>query len=138
MIIYLDENLPRHLATGFQLLQAPEGLKTGRTVEVRYIPATFHQGVKDQEWIPLVGAENACVITQDINISRRKHELELYRRHGLGLFFLRGASKKQGMSVWDMVRTLARHWEEISRIVYEEERHFAYQVTLNRKPKHLS
>lgn len=137
MIVYMDENLPRHLAEGFQVLQAPEGLKTGRTLEVRYIPTTFHRGVKDEEWIPLVGEENACVITRDVNISRRKHELELYRQHQLGLFFLRGTSKKQGMSVWEMVRTLARHWEDISRIVYEEDRPFAYEVSLSRQPKRL-
>lgn len=128
MIIDMDENMPPHLAEGFQVLQAPEGLRNNRPIEVRYIPTTFYRSVPDEEWIPLVGKENGCVLTRDININRRKHELELYRKHKLGLFFLRGASKKQGMSVWEMVRTLAKHWEDISRIVYEEERPFAYQV----------
>jgi len=137
MIIYLDENLPRHLAEGFQLLQAPEGLKTGHRLDVRYIPTTFHRGVKDLEWIPLVGAEEGCVITQDVNISRRKHELALYRQHRLGLFFLRGTNKKLGMSVWEMVQTLAKHWSEISQIVYEEERPFAYKITSNRRPEKI-
>jgi hypothetical protein len=137
MIIYMDENLPPHLAEGFQVLQAPEGMRNNRPLEVRYIPTAFYRGVPDEEWIPLVGKENGCVLTRDININRQKHELELYRKHKLGLFFLRGASKKQGMSVWEMVRTLAKHWEDISRIVYEEERPFAYQVTLGRKLKRL-
>ena len=102
MILYFDENIPRHLVEGFRL-----------------------------------GAERACVLTQDIRISRRKHEQELYRRHGLGLFFLRGPSRKQGLTVWDMVQCLAKHWAEISRIVHEEERPFAYEVTLRRLPKRL-
>lgn len=137
MIVYMDENMPPHLAAGFQLLQEPEGLRTGFPLEVRYIPTVFGRSVKDEVWIPKLGEEKACVITQDINLSRRKHELELYRKHNLGAFFLRGPSKKQGLSVWEMVRALAKNWPEISRIVHEEERPFGYVVSLNRKIKKL-
>ncbi len=87
MIIYFDENMPLHLAQGFQILQAAEGLKTGYPLEVRYIPTEFERGVKDEIWIPQLGRENACVITQDVNISRRKQELALYRHHKIGAFF---------------------------------------------------
>ena len=73
MIIYLDENMPRHLAEGFHILQYPEGLKTQKPIEVRYIPTAFGRGAKDEEWIPMAGEEKACVITQDLNINRRKH-----------------------------------------------------------------
>lgn len=44
MKIYFDENLPKHLADGFQVLQQPEGLKTGRQIEIKYIPDTFGRG----------------------------------------------------------------------------------------------
>lgn len=136
MIIYVDENLPQHVAEGFNTLQVPEGLKTGLLMEVKYIPTVFVRGVKDMDWIPNLGP-GACVITQDININRRKHELELYRKHGVGMFFLRGASSKQGLSVWEMVQALAKHWPKISQIVHEEEPPFAYQITLGRAPKRL-
>jgi hypothetical protein len=136
MIIYLDENLPPHLAEGFDVLQQPEGLKIGHPLEVKYLPHIFGQGAKDMDWIPKL-TPGSCVITQDINIHRRKHELELYRKHGVGMFFLKGKSKKQGMSVWGMVQALAKNWPEISRIVHEVETPFAYQVSLGRGVKKL-
>lgn len=137
MIIYMDENMPRHLAEGFQILQLPEGLKTGRKIDVKYLPDEVGHGAKDVIWIPQVGSVKACVITQDINIQRRKHELELYRRHDIGMFFLRGSSKKQGMSIWQMVESLAKNWSGICQIVYEKKGPFAYQITPNRKIKKL-
>lgn len=137
LIIYFDENLPKHLAQGFQLLQFPEGLKTGNEVDVRYIPNDFGRGVKDEDWIPQAGKLKACVITQDLNINRRKHELALYRKHKMGMFFLRGPSKKKGMSVWEMVQVLAKHWPEIVDKVHREQRPFAYQVRLKGKMKEV-
>lgn len=130
MIVFLDENLPRHLAEGFHILQETEGYKTGYSVEVRYIPSQFGNGAKDEDWIPEVGKLEACVITQDININRRKHEMKLYRSHGIGMFFLRGPSKKIGLSVWQMVEALARNWPEISRKACMEKQPFAYEFGL--------
>lgn len=135
MILYLDENMPIHLAEGFQVLQYPEGLKTGKPVEVKYIPKEYGYGSQDLAWIPEVGNEKACVLTQDLNIHRRKHELELYRRNNIGMFFLKGASKKQGLSVWQMVEALAKNWLQIVDIIYREKRPFAYQVSLKGKMK---
>lgn len=133
MIVYLDENMPKHLAKGFQVLQEPEGFKTGYPLEIRYVPEIFEKGVKDEAWIPVLGEEGACIITQDINISRRKHELELYRKHKIGAFFLRGPSKKRGLSIWQMVEALAKNWTAISQIIHEEERPFGYKLSLNRR-----
>lgn len=47
----MDENIPPHLASGFQVLQAPEGLKTGFPIKVRYIPIEFGKGANDDVWI---------------------------------------------------------------------------------------
>ncbi len=126
MIIYFDENMPRHLAHGFNTIQSPEGLKTGHNIIVKFLPEAFNYGANDKEWIPKVGKERSCVITQDINISRRKDELELYQKNGVGMFFLRGPSKKQGLSVWEMVQALSKNWDDIARIASEEKRPFAY------------
>src|SRR5690606_34066594 len=124
MIIYLDENMPRHLAEEFHILKFTEGLKTKQLIEVKYIPDDFGYGAKDVDWIPEAGNEKACVITQDININRKKHELELYRKHKLGMFFLKGPSKKQGLSIWQMVEAMAKNWPDISEKVYNEKRPF--------------
>lgn len=137
MIIYIDENMPKHLAEGFQILQFPEGLKTGLPIEIKYIPAEFHYGIKDAEWIPKVGKQKACVITQDINITRRKHELELYEKHQLGVFFLKAASKKKGLSIWQMVEALAKNWLDITQIAHKERKPFSYLIPYSKKMEKL-
>lgn len=137
MIIYLDENMPAHLAKGFDILQHPDGIKTQRNIKVIHLPDKFNFGARDIDWIPEIGREGPCVITQDINIHRRKHELELYRKHSVGIFFLRGKSKKQGLSIWEMVQTLAKHWDEITKIAIQEKRPFAYEFKFNSRLKKL-
>ncbi|MEO7082459.1 MAG: hypothetical protein ABIY71_13070 [Flavobacteriales bacterium] len=133
MIVYLDENFPPHLAKGFQILQQPEGLRTGTPMEVRYIPSTFSHGIEDLDWIPKLGEEKACVITKDLNIGRRKQELEMYQACGLGVFFLKGHSRKQPLNTWETVQALAKHWTEIAKIVHEESRPFGYEFSLSGK-----
>lgn len=135
MIIYLDENMPPHLSEGFQIIQSPEGLKTGLNIEVKFLPNVFGYSCKDVDWIPKVGKEGSCIITQDINISKRKDELHLFKNHKVGIFFLKGASKKKGLSVWDMTRALAKNWNEICKIATSEKKPFGYQFSLNRKMK---
>jgi len=108
MIIFTDENMPPHLAPGFNILQQPESLKSGIQIQVFHWPDYSEYGEKDEDWIPKVGELGACIITQDINITRRKHELALMKKHNVGIFFLKGKSRKKGMSVWEMVETLSK------------------------------
>ncbi len=134
MIIYLDENIPPHLAKGFNIIQAPENLKKGRiNLEVKYLSDVYGTGSADLDWIPKVGAEKSFVITQDIHISKRKDEVDAYLSNGVGLFFLRGSSKKRGLSVWEMVQVLAKNWEDIIEIILNEKGAFAYTVQQKRK-----
>ncbi|WP_238719022.1 PIN-like domain-containing protein [Pelagihabitans pacificus] len=125
--------MPKHLAHGFNTIQIAEGLKTGHEVTVKFLPEVFNYGADDAEWIPKVGKERSCVITQDLNISKRKDELELYQKNGVGMFFLRGRSKKQGLSIWEMVQALSKNWDAICKIALEEERPFGYTFQLNGK-----
>lgn len=138
MTIYFDENIPKHLVQGFALIQKFEGAKVGVTAEVKYIPSVFHKGVKDVEWIPQLTANNSFVITQDINITRRKQELALYQQHKIGLFLMRGKSKKQGLAVWEMVEALAKHWPFILHTMSTLKRPFAYEIKLKGSPQKIS
>lgn len=133
MIIYLDENLPKYLAEGFHILQYPEGIKNKVDVEVKHLSSDFGFGIKDEDWIPELGKINACIITQDIRIQRRKHEMELYKKHGVGIFFLRPITKKTGLTIWQMVETLAKRWPEIIKIATEEVRPFGYEFSIKKK-----
>lgn len=135
MIIYFDENMPPHLAEGFQIIQFPEGFKTNLNIEVKFLPTAFGKGSKDANWIPKIGKEGNCVITQDINISKRKNELDLFQKHRIGIFFLRGPSKKKGLSIWEMTQALAKNWDEICKIATTEKKPFGYQFGLHTKMK---
>lgn len=129
MKLYVDENLPPHLAHGFQVLLSREALKTGVEVEIIYLPDAFGAGAKDIDWIPKVGASQGCVLTQDVKIQRRKQEQELYRQHSVGMFFLRGRNKKEGLTVWRMVEILAKNWPSIEKAMLIEDRPFAFEVS---------
>jgi len=52
MIIYFDENMPPHLAQGFENIQGPEGLKINKNITVKFLPETYKYGVYDKDWIP--------------------------------------------------------------------------------------
>lgn len=132
MNLYFDENMPKYLAEGFDLLQQPQSLKTNRKVDVKFLPDIYSYGAKDEDWLPKIGKEKGCVITQDIHISRRKHELELYKTNQIGIFFLRGVNKKTPPTVWQMVEILAKHWDKISEIAIKDKRPFGYEVSLKR------
>lgn len=128
MIIYIDENMPPHLARGFNILQKPENTKLMESIEVRSIKDEFGQGVKDEEWIPKAGETSSCVITQDFNIHRINHQRELCEQYGLGMFYFRPPSKNCFL-YWDMLKLMVKHWPGISRASTRESRPFAYKIT---------
>ncbi|WP_417889155.1 hypothetical protein [Xanthomarina gelatinilytica] len=136
MTVYLDENMPKHLAEGFNIIQNPENLKHGRqAITVKFLPDVYGFGTDDIDWIPLVGKEGAFVITQDIHITKRKDEIEAYQKCGVGLFLLKGTSKKSTLSVWEMTQALAKNWEAMVKVMLTEKPPFAYQIQLNRTMK---
>lgn len=137
MILFTDENIPPHLAPGFQLIQGPESMKTGIPLEVKHLPDHFGYGSKDVDWIPELGKLNACIITRDTKLSRRKHEIELLKSQKLGIFILKSKSKKTGLTVWEMVEMLSCSWPEITKLAVEEDRPFGYEVFKNGKVKKL-
>ncbi len=127
MTLYIDENLPPQLAQAFDLLQAPLNRRNNTHIRVRSLAETFERGVKDEEWIPALGEEPSCVITQDYNIRRTRHQKALCEKYGLGVFYIRPPSKK-GFSYWGFVKLLTKHWEEIIRIAEREKRPFSYRI----------
>lgn len=128
MIIYIDENMPPQLAEGLHILQYPLSLKENLEVEVKSIKTVFGAGIKDEDWIPLAGQQGACIITQDFNIQRTRHQKALCQEHQLGLFFFRPPSKT-GLSYWEMVEMCIEKWPQILKIARREERPFAYRCS---------
>ncbi|MBK6901441.1 MAG: hypothetical protein IPH04_01150 [Saprospirales bacterium] len=128
MIIYVDENMPSVLAQGFDILQEPMNHKLKEPVRVKSIKEVFGAGTQDEDWIPKAGEEGACVITQDLNIRRSKHQRALCEQHGLGMFYFHPPSKT-GFAYWDMLKLMVKHWEEITRIATREDRPFSFKIT---------
>lgn len=130
MIIYVDENMAPILAHGFNLLQSPlnKKLQLEDPIEVKSIKEVFGEGTLDEDWIPIAGEEGACIITQDYNIQRIRHQRDLCEKHGLGMFYFRPPSKG-GFSYWEMVKLLVKHWEEIIKTASKKSRPFSYKIT---------
>lgn len=128
MIIYIDENTPHQLAQAFDLLQGALNVRNNTTVEVRSIVNDFGRGAKDEEWIPEAGKKGACVITQDYNINRIRHQRELCVQYKLGMIYFKPPSKK-GYQFWDFVKLMTKHWEEIVKAADKKERPFSFRVT---------
>lgn len=137
MIVYCDENIPKHLAHGFQIMQNPENLKQGREeITVIHLLDKFDRGIKDLEWISLLKPGDV-VITRDINISRRKSEIAAYKEQNIGLFFLRGASRKNQLSTWEMAEIMIRRWEDMVTIILKDDFPFACKLKATGKIEFL-
>ncbi len=128
MIIYVDENMSPYLARGFDILQKPENIKLRESIEIRSIQDSFGRGTAGEDWIPLAGETGSCIITQDYNTRRIKHQRALCNQFKLGMFYFRPPSKT-GFRYWDMVGLMVKHWPDISKIALTEKRPFAYKVS---------
>lgn len=128
MIIYVDENMSPYLAQGFDILQRPESTKLRDPIEVKSIKDVFGEGALDEDWIPLAGAQNSCIITQDYSIQRITHQRALCEKYGLGMFYFRPPSKN-GFLYWDMLNMMVKHWPDIIKISQKKTRPFAYKAS---------
>jgi len=130
--IYIDENLPRHLAIGLNKLTQPQNKKDGLEIEVLSIKDVFGEGEKDEDWIPKIGKHDGIVITQDFRIQTQKHQKELYLANGVGILFFNPPSNG-GFAYWDLVKQLVNRWEEIRQIVRKNKTPFAYRCSAKTK-----
>jgi len=60
------------------------------------------------------------------------------KKHNVGIFFLKGKNKKSGMSVWEMIETLAKSWPQITQIAVSENKPFGYEVLYKGKVKKVN
>ena len=136
--VYFDHNMPPHIAKGFNIIQKPEGIKKSfPPIEIKHFNDAFGPGVDDIDWLNNLKGTQSFIITKDINISRRKNEFEAYKKSGLGLFILRGNTKKENISVWQTLFILSKYWETMVKIMLNEKVPFLYQITSTRSPKKI-
>lgn len=123
--IYIDENIAPQLARAFNTIQEHLNNEEKKKIEVYSIKDKFGQGIKDEEWIPKIGAERGIVITLDRKIQSSRHQRELYKSHGCGIIFLH--SPKTGMSFWNMFKHLVKYWEDLKAIIRKHDPPFSFR-----------
>ncbi|HNW73150.1 MAG TPA: hypothetical protein PKN44_05940 [Bacteroidales bacterium] len=128
MIIYIDENLPPQLAEGLNKLQEPLNKRNNTDFEVLSIKNAFRSGVKDEEWIPSAGINNAVAITRDYKIQTTRHQKALCQEYGLGIFFF--SMPSGGLNYWQIVKTIVDKWEEINKLISQTPTPFAYRFSV--------
>ncbi|MCX6273261.1 MAG: hypothetical protein NTU44_18990 [Bacteroidetes bacterium] len=126
--IYIDENLPRKLASGLNELQRPQNMRDNLDIQVLSIKEIYGEGEKDEEWIPKIGKEKGIVITQDYRIQTLRHQKELYIENNVGILFLNPPSKG-GFAYWEMVKLLVNRWEEIKKIIRKNNPPFVFRCS---------
>lgn len=122
MKFYFDENISPHLAKGLHILEQPNN----HGIEVYSIKEAFGQGIEDEKWIPLIGKENGIVISQDYNIQKKANQRDLYKKHGVGIFFIKPPSKN-GYKYWEMVEYTISRWKEFKKIASSTQKPFAFR-----------
>lgn len=124
--------MPSKLAEGLNLLQQPLNGRDDVEIQILSIKDEFGKGAKDEEWIPMIGANSGIVITQDFRIQTLKHQRELYQRHGVSIFFVSPPSKS-GFTYWEMVKLIIDRWDEIRKILRKNKPPFAFRCTSRTK-----
>lgn len=98
MKLLIDYNLPPRLAVALHAIFEPEHLVTPLWKKFG------RHNLKDEEWIPALGAEGGwAVLSADLNIARKRPSRELFVRAGLVGFFFSPAMQK-----WPLNRQAAR------------------------------
>ena len=106
----------------------PPGLVEALTVlgePAEHVNGIFAPGTPDETWIRYAGERDWCIVTRDVNITRKPHEAAALREAGVGIFFLPG---KRSPNLCLVIQTVIRHWPEIKRVARSERRPFQFQV----------
>lgn len=116
MKFFFDNNISRNMAHAMELLDVG--------CRVLHLQDQFEEGTKDEDWLPFVGNNGYILVTRDKKITKRRAELEAYKRHKVGAFILTG--KK--LSIWAQVKQLILAWEKMKILAEKTPRPFAFQI----------
>jgi hypothetical protein len=111
-----DAHLPPGLVDALNALDEP----------VEHVNKLFPPATADETWIRYAGEREMCVVSRDVNITRRPHEQQALREAAVGAFFL--LPGKRSPRVCQIVQTVIRHWPELKRIARSERRPFQFQI----------
>ena len=115
-----DAHLPPGLVDALNALGEP----------VEHVNKLFPPATADETWIRYAGERELCVISRDVNITRRPHEQAALSEAAVGAFFL--LPGKRSPKLCQIVETTIRHWHELKRLAATEPRPFRYQISETR------
>ena len=111
-----DAHLPPGLVDALNALGEP----------AEHVNKLFPPATADETWIRYAGERELCVISRDVNITRRPHEQAALREAAVGAFFL--LPGKRSPKVCQIVQAVIRHWPELKRLARTERRPFQFQI----------
>jgi|SRR5215213_783735 len=111
-----DANLPAGLAEALRVLGEP----------ARHVSEIFAPATPDETWIRHAGERGWCVISRDVNITRRSYERAALHESKVGAFFL--LPGKRSPRLCQIIQTVIKHWPELKRLAAHERRPFQFQI----------
>jgi hypothetical protein len=104
--LLVDNDLPPRLAEALNIIFAPDD-------QVIALREKFGRAnLKDEEWIPLLGAEGGwAVLSADMRIAKKRPSRELFIRAGLVGFFLSSSLQKAPLAV--QTARIIRLWPQM-------------------------
>ena len=116
MILFFDRNIGKGIPEALRLLELP--------VKIEAHHDHFDQAEKDDVWLSVVGRQGWIVISQDYKFHEIQSELEAFRQHEVGCFYVWGAEAAK----WDTMRTFAKAYDKIVQEAARAIRPFAFKV----------
>jgi hypothetical protein len=115
---FFDNNVSPHLSTALKSFGEP----------VCHIREIWEKDPGDPVWLPEIGKRGLVLVTFDLGITKKPHEIALFHKHNVGGIFLRSKDKGRGDSIWDQVEALVHQWTHIKRTADAEPRPFVFAL----------
>jgi hypothetical protein len=118
-VIFFDRSIPRGVA---------EAVKQVRE-DACWLEDVFEEGwIKDQDWIPEVGARGWLVITKDKKIRTRPEERRAVKENNVGCFIL---NYRQPLNRWEILKLVTSKLDEMEEKFANTPRPFMYLIDRN-------
>jgi hypothetical protein len=120
VIIFFDRDV------GITLPQALRIVHFDRDfAQIHYHQQHFAQSTPDDQWMPIVGANDWTLIGHDSRHHEEPAELAAIKQYSMGCFYLWGSEAKR----WEKLQCFARVWERIVAVEASTPRPFIFRVT---------
>lgn len=120
MILLFDENLP---------VSAVDSLQALPSIEARHTTEELHSAATDQQIFAFLRTRPQWyLVTQDLQITRRPHEIAAYHAAKVGAFILTGRAHKTAEVTCGLI---LRSIGAMRRIASEESKPFVFSITDN-------